>query len=272
MLQTWWRRVARVLVSRRVYLSTIRPRTTLLLGVLCVAPSCNALGDLNFFTEEDDRQLGEEAYPQILAGEQVVQSGPAHEMVNRIMNRLVSAAREEHASIVDKFAWQVELIDNDSTVNAFALPGGKMAVYTGILPVAETEAGLAVVMGHEIAHVIERHGTEAMTRQYGVDVLIDIILEGDAAQLSRIAASLYHLRYGRDAELEADALGLRFMARAGYDPRVAVQFWSRMASLAGSSPPEFLSTHPTHARRIDQIRDELPQVLPIYEANKAPTP
>jgi len=267
MLQTWWRRVARVLMSGRVYLSTIRPRTALLLGALCVAPSCN-----NIFTLEDDRQLGEETYPQLLEGEPLIQGGPALEMVNRIMDRLVAAARQEHAEIVDLFSWQVELIDDDATVNAFALPGGKMAVYTGILPVAETEAGLSVVMGHEIAHVIERHGTEAMTRQYGVEFLISLVLEGDAADWGRFAANFVHLKYGRDAELEADALGLRFMAMAGYDPRVAVQFWSRMADLGGSSPPEFLSTHPSHGKRIERLQAELPQVLPIYEANKAKSP
>ena len=107
-----------------------------------------------------------------------------------------------------------------------------------------------------------------MTRMYGVELLIDILVEGDAAELSRVGANLVHLKFGRNAELEADAMGLRFMARAGYDPRVAADFWGRMAELGGSGQPEWLSTHPSHENRIDQIRKMLPAVIPIYEANR----
>ncbi len=274
MLRIGWRRVGSVLGSVRVYLAAqyprrypkLGPRLALTLGLVCAAPSCK---NVNLFTLTDDSQLGEQTFPQVLQGEKLIESGPAYQMVSGVMNRLVKAARVEEPELVDAFEWEVKLIDKDETVNAFALPGGKMAVYTGILPVAETEAGLAVVMGHEIGHVLERHGTEAMTRQYGAEVLLGMLFKGDAAALAQLGNSLVQLRFGRGAELEADARGLRLMARAGYDPRVAVQFWTRMTQLGSSGTPEFLSTHPSHEKRIEQIKGLLPEVIPIYEANKA---
>ena len=273
MLQTWWRRAVRAPVGR-VYLGWKGRRTVLGLALLCAVPACK---NANLFTIENDRQLGEDTYPQVLAGETLIVSGAIHRSVNELMDKLVAAAREEHPEIVDAFDWEVQVIDDDGTVNAFAMPGGKMAVYTGILSVAasvgDAEAGLAVVMGHEIAHVIERHGTEAMTRMYGMEVLLAILLEEDDQALGNLGANLLTLKFGRGAELEADAMGLRLMARAGYDPRNAVKFWSEMAELSGGAgQPEFLSTHPSHACGISQIQSMLPEVLPIYEANKANNP
>lgn len=242
-------------------------RGAALAALAVVTPSC---AGLNVFSLDQDAELGAQAYTEILGPEKLVTSGPNHEMVNRLMDRLVVAAREESPEIVEKFEWEVSLIANDEVVNAFALPGGKMAVYTGILPVAQSEAGLAVVMGHEIGHVIERHGTEAMTRQYGAAVLIDIVTEGAAAeQLANVANSLVQLRFGRGAELEADRRGLMYMARAGYDPREARDFWTRMSQLGGGAPPEWLSTHPSHESRISQIEELLKEAIPIYEANRA---
>lgn len=253
-----------------VYRNTRRSRVAraaAAVALLAVAPSC---AGINLFSLDQDAELGAQAYAEILGPEKLVTSGPSYEMVNRLMDRLVAAAREEEPDIVDKFVWEVNLIANDEVVNAFALPGGKMAVYTGILPVAGSEAGLAVVMGHEIGHVIERHGTEAMTRQYGAAVLIDIVTEGPAAeQLANVANSLVQLKFGRGAELEADRRGLMYMARAGYDPREARDFWTRMSQLGGGAPPEWLSTHPSHESRIEQIEELLKEAVPIYEANKA---
>ena len=245
--------------------------------------------NFNVFTIEDDAELGEQAYAQILGGAaggaqgstpleeetsepaplKLVKSGPSHQMVNRAMQRLVAAAREEEPEIVDAFNWEVSLIADDATVNAFALPGGKMAVYTGILPVAETETGLAVVMGHEIGHVIERHGTEAMTKQIGVSALLDILVQGEARQIAEVGNSLLQLKFGRSAELEADRRGLMYMARAGYDPRESVRFWERMTALGGGSPPAWLSTHPSHDQRIQQLQDLLSEAIPVYEANRS---
>ena len=190
-------------------------------------------------------------------------------MCERVMERLVDAARSFSPEIVNSFNWQVTVIEADETVNAFALPGGKMAVYTGILPVARGEAGLAVVMGHEIAHVIERHGTEAMTRQIGAATLIQITFTGTTAEMAELGYGLISLKFGRGAELQADQLGLLYMAKAGYDPRVAVEFWTRMSELGGGAPPEWLSTHPAHETRISQLEELLPEAVSIYEADQA---
>ena len=265
-----WQRATRACENARVYLSrrAVRGRTGLVACVIALAPACGTLKNFNVFSVDNDKELGEEAYGQILQGEQLVKGGSAYEMVNRLKNKLVAAAHADDPSLVELFNWEVQLIDNDGTVNAFALPGGKMAVYTGILPVAQTEAGLAVVMGHEIAHVIERHGTEAMTRAYTAEVIIEIFA-GSNKDLSGLTANLLQLKFGRNAELEADRKGLRYMAMAGYDPRVAVDFWTRMSQLGGDAPPEWMSTHPAHDTRIQQIESLLPEVIPIYEANKA---
>lgn len=229
---------------------------------------CAALSDINTFSPQQDVELGAQAYGEILSGEKLVTSGPELKMVRRLADRLVAAAHVERPELVEMFAWEVQLIDNDQVVNAFALPGGKMAVYTGILPVAQSEAGLAVVMGHEIAHATERHGTEAMTRQVGLGTLIAVITGGDTAgqALAEVVAGLGQLKFGRSAELEADRMGLRFMARAGYDPREAAEFWKRMAALGGSGQPEWMSTHPSNENRIKQIEDMLPEALELYNA------
>jgi len=226
----------------------------------------------NLFTLEDDKRLGAQAYTQLMEQETLAGPGPTTTMVQGVTNRLVAAARLEDPTIANAFEWEVKVIRKDGTVNAFCLPGGKMAVYTGILPVAVDDTGLAVVMGHEIAHAILRHGTQAMTRQYGADLLIQILFEGTEQEWAALGNNLLQLNYGRDAELEADRKGLLYMARAGYDPRAAVAFWSRMAARSGDSPPEFLSTHPSNENRIQQIQSLLPSVIPIYEANRARTP
>jgi predicted Zn-dependent protease len=224
------------------------------------------------FTLDDDKILGAQAYVSLLSEEALAPPGPTTAMVEEVTMRLVTAAKSVDPQVANAFDWEVSVIQNDEVVNAFCLPGGKMAVYTGILPVAGDDTGLAVVMGHEIAHAIERHGTEAMTRQYGAELLIQILLEGTAQEWAGLGSSLLQLSYGRDAELEADRRGLRYMARAGYDPRAAVDFWTRMAELGGGAPPEILSTHPSNAHRINQIKSLLPGVIPIYEANRADIP
>ena len=226
----------------------------------------------NMFTLDDDKTLGAQAYVSLLSEETLAPPGPTTAMVEEVTKRLVTAAKSVDPQVANAFDWEVSVIQNDEVVNAFCLPGGKMAVYTGILPVAGDDTGLAVVMGHEIAHAIERHGTEAMTRQYGAELLIQILLEGTAQEWAGLGSSLLQLSYGRDAELEADRRGLRYMARAGYDPRAAVDFWTRMAELGGGAPPEILSTHPSNANRINQIKSLLPGVIPIYEANRADIP
>ncbi len=205
-----------------------------ILSALVLFASCQ----LNLYSPEDDVEMGLVAYEQILEEETVITSGPDLQMVNRIMDRLVQAASAEHPELVELFQWQVKLLENDEMVNAFCLPGGKMAVYTGILPIAQDETGLAVVMGHEIAHALERHGTEAVTRQTGFSTAIDVLVDPAYQGMASAGSSIIGLKFGRGAELEADRSGLRYMAQAGDDPREAANFWRRMSAGGGSGPPE----------------------------------
>lgn len=238
-------------------------RGFLWIGLTQLSASCNGL---NIFSLDDDRSFGQQAYQQILESEATVGNGANYDQVVRVTGRLVEAARYEQPELVNSFDWEARLIQNDETVNAFCLPGGKMAVYTGILPVAQGENGLAVVMGHEIAHATHRHGTKAMTRAVGLDVLISFVAGAETAESAQLLANLaVTLPMGRGAELEADAAGLRYMARAGYDPREAVDFWERMAQLGGSKPPELLSTHPSDDSRIDQLQALMPEAVGLYE-------
>lgn len=235
--------------------------------VLLFASSCASLVPI-----EQDIGLGQEAYNELLSAEgtTTVTSGPQAEMVQRVTDRLVEAAIAEEPKF-EIFPWEVTVLD-EPVVNAFCLPGGKMAVYTGILPVTETETGLAVVMGHEIAHATERHGVEkvssATLTQAGA-VIAGEYFNIDPELINSAAGVLFHLPYGRGQELEADRRGLFYMAAAGYDPREAVAFWRRMAAVGGEKPPEFLSTHPSDASRIAQIEELLPQAIQVYEQARA---
>ncbi|MEM9380692.1 MAG: M48 family metallopeptidase, partial [Planctomycetota bacterium] len=215
-------------------------------------------------------------YPGLLEGEATITSGSEFAMVTRMTDRLVDAARRRDPDIANVFEWEVRLVNRDDIVNAWCLPGGKMAVYTGILPVAQSETGLAVVMGHEIAHATLRHGTKKMTRQMGSTLIVAVaaLAIGDSAEeklltaaIAGAGAAFVNLSYGRKDELEADAVGLEYMALAGYDPREAVAFWTRMkeATGGGGGGPAWLSTHPSNDQRITQIEELLPNAIAIYE-------
>jgi len=214
----------------------------------------------NLFSATDDVRMGGEAYSQILAGERLVTSGPELERVRRVMARLVAVADDPG------YEWEANLIDNDQTVNAFALPGGKMAVYSGILPITATDAGLAVVMGHEIGHVVAGHGTERMTQSLGVDIALAYLNVGDYDGLARTLVGLtFELPFSRKHELEADRIGLIYMARAGYDPREAPAFWKRMSAGGGGAPPEWLSTHPSDKTRAAELEAHMPEALQEWQ-------
>jgi predicted Zn-dependent protease len=180
------------------------------------------------------------------------------------------------SSQLDGYKWEFNLIKNDTTQNAWCMPGGKVVVYSGILPVTKDGNGLAVVLSHEIAHAVARHGNERMSQQlltqFGGIALNEAIKQkpeetkgifngayGIASQVGVL------LPFSREHELEADKLGLIFMAMAGYDPQTAVTFWERMASSGGSKPPEFLSTHPSDVTRINRIKSALPEAMKYYQ-------
>jgi len=166
--------------------------------------------------------------------------------------------------------WEFNLI-NDDTPNAFALPGGYVGVNTGLFQVVRTEDQLAAVMGHEIAHVIARHPEERISREalVGTGAAVLGAAAPDLAGLASSAATLgLILPFSREQESEADIIGLQYMARAGYNPRAAVQVWQNFAAAGGAEPPAFLSTHPSHGDRIARLQSKMPEALKIYEANR----
>lgn len=202
--------------------------------------------------------------------------------VRNIGNKLAKAAtqylQENNASDrVAGFEWEFNVVD-DPTVNAWCMPGGKVVVYTGILPITKDDEGLALVMGHEIAHAIARHGNERMSQGIAVQGA-GLTLEVLAAQKPSLTSDLFlqsfgigsqlgMLAYSRNHETEADKMGLVFMAMAGYDPRVAPAFWQRMSEASGGQkPPELVSTHPSDERRIKDLEAYMPEALKYYKPN-----
>ena len=225
---------------------------------------------LQFMSLEQESQLGAQAYRQTLAKAKLSSDAAASEMVTRVGSRI--AAVSGHP----EYRWEYRLIQDDKQVNAFALPGGKVAVYTGILPITRDENGLAAVLGHEIGHVIARHGGERMSQQMGVGIFVETLAalsSGNPATVQAVASLLgagatvgVLLPWSRAQESEADHLGLILMAKAGYDPHAARDLWVRMAAASKGSgkPPEFLSTHPSEPTRIQQIDVWMPEAMRYY--------
>ncbi|HEK20550.1 MULTISPECIES: M48 family metallopeptidase [unclassified Mucilaginibacter] len=224
------------------------------------------------------------SYRQLLSDPKtkVIASGADAQRVKRIGNQLATAIEQylQQNGYAGKyqFAWEFNLIQSPE-VNAWCMPGGKVAVYSGILPVTQTDAGLATVMGHEIGHAIARHSAERMSQQLALQAggaAVGVASNGQSSAAQNIISSLYGvggqlalLKYSRAQESEADRLGLTFMAMAGYDPHQAVYFWQRMAAQnKGGSPPEFLSTHPSDATRIANIQSLIPEAMKYYKGGR----
>jgi predicted Zn-dependent protease len=205
-------------------------------------------------------------------------------MVKRIGGRIQGAVERYFKgkgieSSLSGYQWEFNLVE-DKQVNAWCMPGGKVVVYTGILPVTKTEEGLAVVMGHEIAHAVAEHGNERMSQgmlaQLG-GVALDVAMKDKPQQTRELWQSAFGLGaqvgvllpFSRTQESEADELGLTFMAMAGYNPQEAVTFWQRMsANSGGKAPPELLSTHPSDETRIRQIQEHMPEAMKYYTPGK----
>lgn len=177
---------------------------------------------------------------------------------------------------LEGFGWEFNLIDDPKTVNAWCMPGGKVAFYTGIMPICKDEAGVAVVMGHEVAHAIANHGRERMSTGLAANGLLGTfgaalgqnpgLAKQILFQAVGIGTQVGMLRFSRQHESEADKIGLIFMAMAGYDPQEAPRFWERMSSgSGGGAPPEWLSTHPSHSTRINDLNAAMPEALKYYK-------
>jgi predicted Zn-dependent protease len=220
---------------------------------------------------QQEAALGLQTYEQVLAQSQTISSGPEVEEVKRVAGRLATATGKAGQD----FDWKVSLIQ-DNKQNAFCLPGGKIVVYTGIIPVTQSEAGLATVLGHEMAHATSRHGAQrvlqqnlAQTAMTGIAVsLSDMDYDKQRAVMGALGAGAQFgvlMPFGRKHESEADEIGLIYMARAGYDPQESIRFWQRMEQAGTAQPPEFLSTHPSHGTRIAQLQALMPKALEEYQ-------
>lgn len=204
-------------------------------------------------------------------------------MVKRVGQRLASAVENYlrsngMASEVQNFAWEFNLVQ-DKSANAFCMPGGKIVVYEGLLPYTQTEDGLAIVLGHEIAHAVAKHSAEQMSKkmrqQYGTQIggsVLSAIGLGDVSGIASAVAGQYfsfrNLKYSRDNETEADHMGLIFAAMAGYDPQVAIPFWKRM-SQGKSGGSDMFSDHPSDTKRIAALQQQMPEALKYYRASGA---
>ncbi len=233
----------------------------------------------NLIPESQLTSLANSEYDVFLAQSQVVTSTPDAQKVKTVGSRLSNAVEkflrdQGQADEIKQYAWEYNLIQSDQ-VNAWCMPGGKIAFYTGIMPVCKDEPGVATVMGHEIAHAVARHGNERMSQSLAVQLggaALDIALSQKPAETRNLFLTAYGvganvgvlLPFSRKQESEADKLGLIFMSMAGYQPDAAVDFWKRMSALGGAAPPEFLSTHPSNERRIKDIQNYLPKAREYY--------
>lgn len=227
---------------------------------------------------EQESALGLQTYQRVLSEAETVASGPELDMVKRVASHLAKATGQSGSG----FDWAVALIRNQQ-VNAFCLPGGKIVVYTGILPVAQSEPALATVLGHEMAHATSRHGAQRVLEQNltqtalsGIAIsMSDMDYDKQRAVMGALGVGAQFgvlMPFSRKHEAEADQIGLHYMARAGYDPRESIGFWQRMESAGSAQPPEFLSTHPSHGSRIQQLQAEMPKAIEEYNAAAAHTP
>ncbi|MBN3519005.1 M48 family metallopeptidase [Algoriphagus lutimaris] len=251
-----------------------------LITYACAKVPLTGRSQLALVSSEEIQPLVNEQYDQVLEESKVVTSTADGQKVLKVGNKMAKAVEEYLRSsgydeLADDFSWEFNLLESDQ-VNAWCMPGGKVAFYTGIMPITETETGIAVVMGHEIAHAVAAHSRERMSNglvaNFGVGLLSSAIGQNPTLtqaiflQSVGIGSELGMLSFSRKHETEADQLGLTFMAIAGYDPREAPIFWERMqAQSGGEAPPEFLSTHPDPSNRIKKLNEWMPQALEFYK-------
>lgn len=230
----------------------------------------------NIIPESLMQNIGKTAYQDTLSSSDVEKTGEDAETLSRVGKRIAKVTNKD-------YDWRYRLIDDHDTVNAWCMPGGKIAFYTGILPVLDNESGMAFVMGHEVGHAVARHGAERLSQQLtllgglaGLTLYIDKKSEMSDEKKAIIIAALgagaevgVLLPFSRKHESEADQLGLMYMASAGYPPSESIEVWDRMDKIAGGSKlPEFLSTHPSNKTRKEDLRDLMPRAKKRYERNK----
>jgi len=257
-------------MMRRLRLWTAPACLVLLLLAACQQTPITGRRQFIMLSRGQEMSLGEQAWQQVLSDSRLSHDAAAVAIVERVGRRVAATAHQPD------FEWEFKLIDSRQ-VNAFCLPGGKVAIYAGILPVCKNEAGLAAVIGHEITHATHRHGAERISQGMAVQLLaigVSKAMESSDPQLREGIMGAFGagasvgvlLPYSRLHENEADEVGMRYMARAGYDPAEAVALWERMAALGGARPPEILSTHPVPEKRIRRLRGLLRLARQEYDA------
>ena len=266
--------------------SAQRPKFIVMLAILLFAVGCAEVPvtkrrGLHIVPTSDLLALSFQQYDEVIKESKLSTDQKKVQMVRRVGERIGRSAEaflkdSGRGSQISQYKWEFNLIEDDKVVNAWCMPGGKVAVYTGILPYTKDETGLAVVMSHEVAHAIAEHGNERMSQALLANMggmALSVALANQPSQTRELsmaafgagAAVGFLLPYSRLHESEADRIGLMFMARAGYDPRQAIPFWERMNKKAGPKPPEFLSTHPAPESRIANIKTYIPEALPYYQ-------
>ena len=250
----------------------------ILLSLGCQTVQYTGRSQMLLVSQSEEKKMGDEAYKEILKKAKLSTDREKVALIRKVGRRLSKVADRPD------FAWEFNLIEDDKQINAFCLPGGKVAFYTGILPVADGEEGVAVVMSHEIAHALARHGAERMSQGQVLSAggqALGALLGGKSAATQRLSAEGYAaaatlgvlLPYGRGQESEADHIGLILMAKAGYDPAQAVLFWKRMEKATEGKAPsgplaKFMSTHPSSKKRQEEIQAALPEVVAKYGKKK----
>lgn len=267
-------------------------KTVKLLAVIMVASICYQCAtvpvtgrrQLSLVKNSEIIPMSIDQYKQVLNESKLSNDQQQVALIKRVGSRIQKAVEQYMAdnnasNQLDGFNWEFNLLEDDKTVNAWCMPGGKVAFYTGIMPICKDEQGVAVVMGHEVAHAIANHGRERMSQGLitngflgGVSVALGQNPTGTQQILMQsigAGTQLGLLSFSRKHESEADELGLIFMSVAGYDPRSAPKFWERMAAQSGGQQPdEWMSTHPSHETRISDLNAQIPNALKYYEANK----
>jgi predicted Zn-dependent protease len=252
----------------------------LVILVACASVPITGRKQLSLVPESTINSMASEQYSQFISENKLSDNTEATAMVRRVGRKIQAAveqffAERKQSDRLQNYKWEFNLVD-DSVANAWCMPGGKVVVYAGLLPITKNENGLAVVMGHEIAHAIAQHGEERMSQgllaQFG-GAALSAALSEKPEQTRSLFMTAYGvgatlgvlLPYSRLHESEADRIGLIFMAMAGYDPNGALEFWQRMAAEKGGAPPEFLSTHPSDETRIENIRKQIPEAMQYYK-------
>lgn len=245
--------------------------------VVCLAVGCATApytkrSQFIVVPESYETSLGVDAYRQVLGKEKITHDPKFVDPVREVGQRIAKAADKPD------YRWEFNVIDDPKTANAFALPGGKIAVYTGLFPIARDSAGLAAVLGHEVGHALAHHAGERMSQNLAVQVLGTGLSVGLGGQSSETQSAIMQafglgaqvgvlLPFSRTQEAEADHIGLILMAKAGYDPHAALDLWKRFAKMEKKSPPEYLSTHPNYDTREQNISGWLPEAMGYYRAD-----